>query len=88
MNRDEMEAWETTKNKGIFKYILINGVLIWGGMMFVAMAFMNKPFAEGFTSKAAIIHYIVWPSAGVLFGILTWFIAQIRYKKARKQAMK
>ncbi|WP_133406538.1 hypothetical protein [Parashewanella tropica] len=84
MTKEEMEAWESTRDKGMLKYVLINGLLAWGLPMFIAMAFMTRPFAEGFTSKAAIVHYVVWPLAGLLFGLVTWYIAQFRYKKAAK----
>ncbi|WP_108946470.1 hypothetical protein [Shewanella halifaxensis] len=84
MNKEEMKAWESTRSKGMLKYILINGLLAWGLPMFIAIAFMNKPFAEGITSKAAIVHCVVWPLAGLVFGAITWYISQFRYKKAAK----
>ena len=84
LTKKELEVWEETRDKGWFKYILFNGMCMWGIPMFVAMAFISKPFAEGFTSKAAIVHYIVWPLAGLLYGAATWWVAERRFKKHQK----
>ncbi|GAA0853710.1 hypothetical protein [Aliiglaciecola litoralis] len=77
----ELEAWEETRKKGWFNYILFNGLFMWGMPMFVAMSFISKPFAEGYTSRAAIVHYIVWPLAGLLYGAVMWWFAERRFKK-------
>lgn len=81
MNKDEFEAWKDTKSKGFLKYIAVNGLLMWGLPMFVAMAFISKPFTDGFTSKSAIVHYIVWPFAGLLYGAMMWWVNERRFKK-------
>jgi hypothetical protein len=81
MKDDQFKAWESTRTKGKLNFVLFTGVLSWGLPMFILMAFMNKPFADGFASKSAIIHYIVWPLAGVFFGVLTWYMSERKYKK-------
>ena len=81
MKDDQFKLWELTRLKGKVNYFLVNGVLSYGLPMFIMMAFMNKPFAEGFTSEAAIVHYIVWPIAGLLFGITMWYVTESKYKK-------
>jgi hypothetical protein len=78
---DQFKAWEVTRAKGKLNFFLISGVLSYGLPMFIMMAFMNKPFADGFTSKAAIIHCIVWPIAGFLFGVIMWYVTEHKYKK-------
>lgn len=81
MKDDQFKAWEVTRAKGKLNFFLISGVLSYGLPMFIMMAFMNKPFADGFTSKAAIIHCIVWPIAGFLFGVIMWYVTEHKYKK-------
>ena len=81
MTDDQFKAWETTRAKGKIHFFLINGVLSYGLPMFIMMAFINKPFADGFTSSAAIVHYVVWPIAGLLFGVIMWYVAEYKYKK-------
>jgi len=81
MKDDQFKAWELTRSKGKLNFFLISGVLSYGLPMFIMMAFMNKPFVDGFTSKAAIIHCIVWPIAGLLFGVIVWYVTEHKYKK-------
>lgn len=50
--------------------------------MFIAMAFITKPFAEGFASKAAIVHYVMWPLGGIIYGVTVWWLSERRYRKA------
>ena len=81
MKENQFNKWKATRIKGKLHFILVRGVLSWGLPMFIFMAFINKPFANGFTSEAAIIHYIVWSIAGVLFGVFIWHISERLYKK-------
>jgi hypothetical protein len=81
MKDDQFKAWEITREKGKLNFCLIRGVLSYSLPMFIMMAFMNKPFIDGFTSKAAIIHCIVWPIAGLLFGVIMWYVTENKYKK-------
>ena len=81
MKDNQLKAWESTRTKGKLKFVVITGVLSWGLPMLIVMAFMHKPFVDGFISKAAIIHYVVWPLAGVVVGLLTWYLSERQYKK-------
>ena len=81
MKDDQFISWELTRVKGKLNFILISGLFSYGLTMFIFMAFMNKPFVEGFTSSAAIIHCIVWPLAGLLFGVTMWHFTESKYKK-------
>ena len=82
MKEKEMDRWKTLRTKGKRRYIIENGVLGWGMPMFVFMAFINTPFSEGFLTKNAIVHYVVWPLGGLFFGLCTWYFAEKRYNKA------
>ena len=81
MKEKELKSWEKTREKGLVKFCFINGVLAWGVPMLIAMAFLNKPFSEGWATKAAITHCIIWPIAGVFFGLGVWYVSESRYKK-------
>jgi len=81
MKDDQVKKWELTRVKGPLHFVLFRGVLLWGLPMFIFMAFVNKPFSDGFTSNAAIVHYVVWPIAGILFGAVTWYMSERIYKK-------
>jgi len=82
MKDNELKAWELTREKGQLNFILVTGLFLYGLPMFILMAFLNKPFADGFTSSAAIVHCILWPIAGLLFGVTMWYFSESKYKKA------
>jgi len=82
MKDNELKAWELTREKGQLNFILVTGLFLYGLPMFILMAFLNKPFADGFTSPAAIVHCVLWPIAGLLFGVSMWYFSESKYKKA------
>lgn len=82
MKKKQTQLWRETREKGLVRFMLENGLLAWGLPMFIAMAFISKPFEDGFASKAAIVHYIVWPLAGIIFGAAVWWFSERRYRKA------
>lgn len=79
MKDKDFENWQETRKDGMIHFILLGGLLSYGLPMFIVMAWVTKPFANGYTSTSAIIHYIVWPIAGILFGAIMWFITEQRY---------
>ncbi|WNO07929.1 hypothetical protein [Teredinibacter sp. KSP-S5-2] len=81
MNEKQLALWEKERTRGKWHFIFVRGVLSWGLPMLVAMAFVNRPFAEGLTSSRAIIHCVIWPIGGILFGVTLWFVQEKRYRK-------
>ena len=80
MKDDQFKAWEIKRKKGKFHFVLIHGILSFGLPMFVVMAFISKPFIDGFSSETAIAHFITWPLAGLIFGVIVWHLAEYNYK--------
>lgn len=80
MNEKHFQEWEGVRKKGQWRYVLVIGVLCWGGFMMVAMAFVNAPFSEGIHSARAITHCVVWPLSGLLFGFVMWWKNEKSYK--------
>ena len=73
--------WNAIRAKGKTRFILIRGVLLWGLPMLVFMSFITKPFTNGFLSPAALVHYVAWIFAGVVFGVFLWFVLERKHKK-------
>ncbi|EWH08955.1 hypothetical protein DS2_14764 [Catenovulum agarivorans DS-2] len=83
MTQDKtIAAWKDIRKQGKWHFICKFGLLFYGLPMFILMAFINEPFLHGFTTQAAIGHYLIWPIAGICFGVLMWHIAERRYKKS------
>ena len=79
------DDWETIRKRGKYRFFAVNGVLAYGLPMFVFLAFITKPFADGFSSHAAIVHYYSCPIAGLLFGITMWYYYEYKYRKERAE---
>ncbi|GAA6154284.1 hypothetical protein NBRC116587_37070 [Pseudoteredinibacter isoporae] len=75
-----------TRMEGKWRFVLIRGVLFWGGTMFIAMAFIKKPFAGGFFTAQAITHCVVWPLLGLLYGMLCWRFSEKPYQNALNES--
>lgn len=82
MNRKQINNWKKIRNKGKLNYIIMHGVLQWGLLIFIIMTLINQPFSNGFSSQSAITHYIICLVAGIIFGMVTWFILERNYIKA------
>ena len=71
----QKEAWEEMSKKGHFHYVLVRGVLIYGGWCTLGMTLLmylssefDAPPGELFFSNAPL--FLV---AGALYGELTWW---------------
>ncbi len=81
MLRFDPIRWRQTRRHGMWPFVLKYGLLYWGVPMFVLMTFVLHPFQHGFASQSAIVHCIVWPLAGVLFGLFTWFHTETKFRR-------
>lgn len=76
----EFKRWSSTRNTGITKFVFKTGLLSWGVPMLIVTALLNNPFKDGFFTPIAIAHCLTWTSGGLVFGLLLWFVNELRYK--------
>ncbi len=85
MKQQEIDTWAKSREKGQAKFIVINGVLGWGGAMFILMTFvLGDAHNSEFLWRKVLVGAVVWPLAGLGFGALLWSINERRYAKALK----
>lgn len=78
-----LKRWETIRQKGKMRFILENGVLMWGVPMFVVMTFLVNPQKDRQEHKGSLIliSAVIWAIGGLLFGWTVWTISEKRYQK-------
>ncbi len=79
----DLQKWETTRQKGKGRFILLHGVLGYGVPMFFVMTFVvNRQPERALTLSSIIISAVVWLLGGAAFGVAMWALNEGRYKKA------
>jgi hypothetical protein len=70
-----LRHWEITREKGALKFVLQDGVLKWGLLMFVVT--LNMP-GQRFP---IFVRACVWAAAGAVMGAFIWITSERQYKK-------
>lgn len=83
MNDKKHSAWAVSRAKGRNRYIIFNGVLLYGLPMFIFSAFIvNRPLEDGYTAINMAQSLGIWLFAGLVIGINTWFSNERQFRKA------
>lgn len=80
MKPEQLEKWKTTRQKGMWRYVLVSGVLSYGLTMFIPMTFfVNRDHLSAqFIARSAVL----WSLSGAAFGLLTWWLQDRQFRKA------
>ena len=67
--------WHALREKGMLRFILVQGVLQWGiGTAVLWLVIMTVFAGDSFDVVAsAPLALVIFPAGGVLFGFLMWF---------------
>ena len=74
MDQSQREKWERTRAKGMWHFVLLYGVLCWGGIMSLIFALYRPEMMK--------INIPIYLAGGLIFGLGCWFYAEYRYRKA------
>ena len=80
-----LARWEKIKQGGIWRFVLLRGVLGWGltmGVIGVIFELVSRK-AEAFPWYLILGVFL---PAGFVWGLLTWFITMWIYSRAQKRA--
>ncbi|MGY0556645.1 MULTISPECIES: hypothetical protein [unclassified Lysobacter] len=79
MKPEQLEKWKETRQKGMLRFVLVNGVLAYGLIMFIVMTFVVH--RDKLSVNFICISAIVWSIGGALFGVLMWIIGERKFRK-------
>ena len=82
MNHKQRAKWEKVRAGGMWRYVLIYGVLYWGGVMIVGTSIYNfffRPYRFSLNElKFSVPVFLV---GGLLFGLFGWLVSEHQYRK-------
>ena len=70
-----LRHWEITREKGALKFILQDGILRWGLLMFLVTFYM--PSGRRFS---IFVTACIWAGAGAVLGAFVWIISERQYR--------
>jgi hypothetical protein len=82
-DKNSITKWEYKKQAGIFKFILVEGVVKWGvfsTFIFLSITFFGKEFVL----KEAVTTCLIWLIASVVYGFSLWYGTSLSYEKQIK----
>jgi hypothetical protein len=78
------QRWSATRAKGKWHFVLVKGVLMWGGLMFLFMAV--SPVVFGFPHRVSILppdywiwQPLLWAAGGFGWGLWVWSSTEKKY---------
>lgn len=76
MNQKQRAKWARTRTKGMWRFVLLYGILCWGGGMIIA----TSTLIYGWGKLSIIVPiYLV---AGLVVGLACWFVGEYKYRKS------
>ena len=86
MNEKQRAKWGQTRAKGVWRFVLLYGVLLWGGLMIVARSVIDFFFSGPRFLDNLGITVTVSLAAGFVFGWAMWLIGEHKYRKSSGSA--
>lgn len=76
----QIDKWAKIRTKGKWRYCIIYGCLLWGGLTGVISAIFDIVFSE-FDIKHSIFQVIGFMIFGIFFGMSQWKIQEANYQR-------
>jgi Ni/Fe-hydrogenase subunit HybB-like protein len=81
MNLKQRAKWERTRVKGIWRFVLLYGVLFWGGLMIV-VASVYRMIVGTFVVNNLKLTVPIFLVCGFVFGVALWLVGEYMYRKS------
>jgi hypothetical protein len=82
-------SWRTTRAKGRQHFVLVMGVLAWGGPMFLIMAggpaVFGWPYPVSATPWYWLGQIVLWTTAGFFYGLWVWHASEEKYRRYEQE---
>jgi len=77
----KVAQWEETRGRGIFRFILIHGILGWGGSLAVIISIVRAVSDPRFrTFDMVWPNFVMFPIFGVFYAVMMWVLSEQKYR--------
>ena len=78
-----IRLWQANRESGRTRWVLTQGVMGWGTTMFLVMTALSlfDGTADVHLRTRLIVGMIIWPIAGLVWGMLVWSWTERSYQK-------
>lgn len=80
MKDHERDAWDKIRQKGVYRYVLINGALSYGLPMFVVTFFLIDKSPD---IGDIFLYALAWLIGGLIFGLVMWRVNERRFRASQ-----
>jgi hypothetical protein len=78
-------SWATTRQRGWRHFVLVRGVLGWGGFVFVATTLPSiLTHRPGHSWELILVRAVLWAIGGAGFGLAVWCLMEWLFKRQSK----
>jgi uncharacterized membrane-anchored protein len=81
MNQKQKEKWERTRSKGMWRFVLLYGVVLFGGLMIVVNSVLNM-MLRTFGNINLFYTVLIYLPSGFVFGLAVWLVGEYMYRRA------
>jgi prolipoprotein diacylglyceryltransferase len=81
MNEKQRAKWERTRAKGMFRFVVLYGVMFAVGLSFATSVFDYFTSSRGFQPEDLIFEIPIYLISGLITGTAIWLVAESQYKK-------
>ena len=70
--------------RGAMRFIVVNGMVAYGGLMFFFIGVLSplvRSAADMLAPDRLVLSAVVWASAGLAWGALTWHFSERNFRK-------
>ncbi|WP_048767573.1 hypothetical protein [Oligella urethralis] len=78
----QASKWETTRAKGFWRFVLVDGALFWGlgtAILFALITWLRSDSAEEI--RMLPLAFILFPLGGILWGATMWWLFERMSKR-------
>jgi len=82
MNDKQRAKWEKMRAKGMWRFVLLYGVLWWGTFMIVGTSAYDYFLRHRSLSEELYISVPVYLVGGMVFGLAMWLVGEYQYRRS------